>query len=681
MAYSNSLSQRAEFSEILVVAIDDESLSRIPEKYPWNRRLLARVLKNLKGAGAKVIGVEEYFQSPSNLDREQDVQLGLAMKQAGNVVCQNFFQSFQTHKGESKRQISPPIPEIRRNASRFGYLHYPRDAFQRALNHSIFLKQKNLKMEHSFEIELILEFLSIANDSVQAKKDRLTIPAPGSLLQIIVSGPENQIPVYIPNQTQTGSYQPKSAPFKIVSFVDVLEGKVGRDVIEGKLVLIGATTDVSQHTYVSVMNLTLPRVLLSAHQVGSLLRHKVIRTNPWLSEGFLLFLALVVAVGCASLLTPTIHAAVVLSLYTFLVGFDLYLFHSYLLDTNMISGAILNLIILLTVTAARYFAERAEKAEIRYAFSHYVTASVVNEILKDTSMLKLGGERRQLTVFFSDIQGFTTISETLEIERLVTLLNEYLTAMTDSIIFDHGGMLDKYEGDAIMAIFGAPLHVTDHSYQACCAALDNQRILRENLWKKWRAEKYPLFRVRIGVNTGTMLVGNMGSRSRFDYTVVGDNVNVGARLENLNKLYGTDILVSEATYMHAKDRLLFRLIDSVKLKGKTLPLEVYELLGTPEGVADNRKRLNDAYAVALQAYQGREFSKASIQFQKAYELSGQTDHASLILRDRSGQYDLNPPTEEWDGSFNPVAAEVETVPSYSEPTQRTETNPSKIEES
>lgn len=652
MALTNSRAKNLIYPELLLIAIDDESLSRIPEKYPWNRRLLAQVIENLNQAGAKVIGIEEYFQAPSSMDRQQDLILAASLKKSKNVVCQNHYHAFQTHDGKFKRQISPPIPEVRRNAAGFGYLQYPRDAFQRARFHSLFLKTEGGKHEFSFEIEILLHYLSIPKKSIQIDENSLVLPTEGGEIRLPVLGEENQIPVYIPNQPLTKSYQPSKTPFQMVSFVDVLEKKLDPGTFKDKLVLIGATTDVSQHTYVTAMNLTMPRILISAHQIGNMLRQKIIIKNPWFSDAFLLLIALVIALICSTLVSPSIHSLIIFVLYGSFTVLDLYLFQTNLIDTNMIAGALMNLIILVSVTAARYFAERAEKAEIRYAFSHYVTASVVNEILKDTSMLKLGGERRQLTVFFSDIEGFTTISETLEIERLVNLLNEYLTAMTDNIIFDHGGMLDKYEGDAIMAIFGAPVHVKDHSYDACMAALDNQRILKESLWKKWKVEKNPLFRVRIGINTGTMLVGNMGSRSRFDYTVVGDNVNIGSRLEDLNKFYGTDILVSEGTRLMVKDRLLFRLIDMVQVKGKSIPLEVYELLGPNEKVPDRIKKLSEMYSRAFQSYQTRDFFKASKEFEEAYQFSECSDHASLLLRDRCSLFQKNSPAEEWDGSYS-----------------------------
>ena len=200
---------------------------------------------------------------------------------------------------------------------------------------------------------------------------------------------------------------------------------------------------------------------------------------------------------------------------------------------------------LIFVIGRKYYLELSEKLRIKNAFQHYVTASVVNEILKNPEKLNLHGEERELTIFFSDIEGFTTMAEGMSPLEVVSLLNEYLTEMTD-IIFKYDGLLDKYEGDAIMAIFGAPIDQRDHAIRSCKCALENQKALAK-LRERWKAENKPMLRARIGINTGLVVVGNMGSKMRFDYTVIGDNVNLAARLETANKIFNTEILVSETT--------------------------------------------------------------------------------------------------------------------------------------
>jgi adenylate cyclase len=198
-------------------------------------------------------------------------------------------------------------------------------------------------------------------------------------------------------------------------------------------------------------------------------------------------------------------------------------------------------------------------------------------LVADAGKLRLGGEKRELTVLFSDIRGFTTLAEGMEPEELVKLMNEYLTAMTQEV-FRQRGSLDKYIGDAVMAIFGAPVAEPEHPRLACRAALGMMSALR-TLQGEWRKEGKPSFEIGIGINTGPMVVGNMGSRTRFDYTVIGDAVNLGSRIESLNKQYGTHILISEFTWRQVKDEFpQTREIDVTTVRGRNEPVRLYELM-------------------------------------------------------------------------------------------------------
>jgi adenylate cyclase len=205
-------------------------------------------------------------------------------------------------------------------------------------------------------------------------------------------------------------------------------------------------------------------------------------------------------------------------------------------------------------------------------FGKYVSPEVVSQMMDNPP--ELGGIDRELTVFFSDIRGFTSLSETLTPQELVKHLNEYLSAMTD-IILDTGGTLDKYVGDEIMCFWGAPLDVPDHARRACqCALLQRKRLAELNA--AWPEERR--LAIGIGINTGIMTVGNMGSAGRMNYTLMGDNVNLGARLEGTNKVYGTMIIVSEYTYAQVKDEFIFRELDTIRVKGKNRPVVIYELV-------------------------------------------------------------------------------------------------------
>ena len=224
-----------------------------------------------------------------------------------------------------------------------------------------------------------------------------------------------------------------------------------------------------------------------------------------------------------------------------------------------------------------YATEGRQKAFLKHAFKHYLSPVVIERILEDPSKLKLGGERRELTIFFSDLQGFSGFSERLDPEALTSLLNDYLSDMTD-IILDEGGTLDKYEGDAIIAFWNAPLEQPDHAVRACRAALRCQHKLSERR-EELRQRTGETLRARIGIHTGAVVVGNMGSRNRFDYTVLGDAANLASRLEGANKPFGTYLMVSEVTWAQVNGRLSGREIGQLRVVGRKTPVRVYEPLG------------------------------------------------------------------------------------------------------
>ena len=255
-----------------------------------------------------------------------------------------------------------------------------------------------------------------------------------------------------------------------------------------------------------------------------------------------------------------------------------------------------------------------------------------------------------LSIFFSDLQGFTSISENLDPETLIALLNDYLTAMTN-IIHDEGGTIDKYEGDAIMAVFGAPIAHGNHAYNSCASALEMQEQLK-TLRTLWGKQGKPQLFARIGINTGTMVVGNMGSENRFDYTVMGDAVNLGARLESANKQYATFIMIGENTYQEAKDEIIVRQLDLVRVKGKTEPVKIYELIATKEkGISDKTSALITNFSNGFNNYLGQNWEEAFKYFKQALNIN-QNDGPSRTYIKRCQQFHENPPREGWDGVFD-----------------------------
>ncbi|MDY6968314.1 MAG: adenylate/guanylate cyclase domain-containing protein [Spirochaetota bacterium] len=300
------------------------------------------------------------------------------------------------------------------------------------------------------------------------------------------------------------------------------------------------------------------------------------------------------------------------------------------------------------LTAIKFIREENQKRFIKHAFSHYLSPKVIDEIINEPDLLKLGGESRHLTIFFSDVAKFSTISEALEPVELVQLLNEYLSEMTD-IILEYNGTVDKYEGDAIMAFFGAPQHLPDHAARACFASIDMQMRLEE-MRTEWRKQGKHELLVRMGLNTGEAVVGNMGSRERMDYTVMGDAVNLASRLEGANKVYNTYSMISGNTYEEAKDHIEARPLDVIRVVGKDEPIQVYELMGRKGNLSADTLEMLDKYNKGLELFRERDWKKARSQFRAALRIIND-DGPSKTYYERCYEFSVSPPPKNWDGVY------------------------------
>ncbi|MBN1620318.1 adenylate/guanylate cyclase domain-containing protein [candidate division WOR-3 bacterium] len=300
-------------------------------------------------------------------------------------------------------------------------------------------------------------------------------------------------------------------------------------------------------------------------------------------------------------------------------------------------------------TLIGYVREAREKSFVRNAFGFYLSNKVVNELLSHPDKLKLGGERKFMTAFFSDIAGFTSISETMPPEGVSSLLNEYLSSMC-SIISHHEGIVDKFEGDAIIAFWGAPLDTDDHAKNACSCALQMQEKL-SLLRSKWEKEGKPPLKMRIGINTGFMVVGNFGSDKRMDYTIIGDSVNLASRLEGVNKFYGTSTIISQTTNEAVEAYFETRKIDIIKVKGKSEPVAIYELVGLKNTLAPDLISALGAYREALELYIKGDFKGSAVNLDNVLG-SFPDDGPSNVLLKRCENYIENPPKELWTGIFS-----------------------------
>ncbi|MBT3923946.1 MAG: adenylate/guanylate cyclase domain-containing protein, partial [Nitrospina sp.] len=277
----------------------------------------------------------------------------------------------------------------------------------------------------------------------------------------------------------------------------------------------------------------------------------------------------------------------------------------------------------------------------------YLSPRVVKELLNDPSKLKLGGEQKELSALLTDLEGFATFSEKLSATGLVELLNTYLSEMTD-ILLQYDGTLDRYDGDAIKAFFGAPVFFEDHAKRACWVCLDMQDRLKE-LRVKFKEEGKPELLMRVGVNTGSMVIGNMGSTTRMMYGMNGDSVNLCARLEGANKQYGTYSLISEFTYQAAKEFIEVRELDTLRVVGRATPIKIYELLGK-KGSGNFPKALPD-YLEGLKSYKAQEWQNAIKHFEYALK-ADPADGPSNTYLERCRMLLQSPPEKDWDGVFN-----------------------------
>jgi len=445
------------------------------------------------------------------------------------------------------------------------------------------------------------------------------------------------------------NYLGPAKTFSHYSISDILHGKLPKGTFKNKIVLVGATAigiyDMRNTPFDSVF----PGLEIHATVMDNVLKNNFIHRPKWTK---LIDAVIILIWGfLTGLLIPRLGAlkgmlfAVGLFVIHIVIGrlffiqFDLWI--------NIVYPLLALVLVYTFLTIYHYMTEERERKKIRGAFSYYVSSSVVNEMLKSPEKLKLGGDKKDASVLFSDIRGFTSISEGLTPEALVHLLNEYLTVMTD-IVFKYDGTLDKYIGDALMAVFGAPLDQPDHPSKACHSALEMMGSLKK-LNEKWiQEEKQPLD-IGIGINSGMMMVGNMGSDQRFDYTAMGDAVNLSSRLEGANKNYKTNILISDSTYQRVKDEFTCMELDSVRVKGKKQTVRIFQLVGD-KGIPTDQREAIRYFHRGLQHYKQQEWDNAIDVFQTVTAMTKNIPAAELYIQ-RSLDLKANPPGPEWDGVF------------------------------
>ncbi|HPN07910.1 MAG TPA: adenylate/guanylate cyclase domain-containing protein [Syntrophales bacterium] len=656
--------------QVIIATVDEKSLSEIG-RWPWSRSMTAKLVDSLKEYGAKAVGFDIVFAEPEqSTGPSADAILAKSVKSAKNVSLGYFFHTSMKdveflseeyinasgsliggsmysmvrekgHEGDYNLITAyAPVPSIKaiaESGENCGYFNAFPDP-DGVIRWSPLVIKFQDNFYYSLPIALLMQYLDypmiVLNlaefgvDGVMLGDLRIPTDEIGRLL-INYLGPAKTFPHY--------------------SISDIIAGRLSPELIKGKIVIVGATATGIYDLRVTPFSPVYPGVELHATVVENILQGNFLEQSAWTTFidicGIIVF-GMIIGIAIPRLKALQGILLVMVLLGGFVAGNTL-IFAKYNTWLNMVYPVLTMMTIYLVITVYRYFTEEREKKKIRGAFQYYLTASVINELLKDPTKLKLGGDKKDLTVMFSDIRGFTTISEKLTPEELVHLLNEYLTAMTD-IVFKYEGLLDKYIGDAIMAVFGAPVDQPDHALRSCRTALEMMATLK-GLQQKWAAEGRPFVDIGVGINSGDMVVGNMGSNMRFDYTVMGDNVNLSSRLEGINKEYGTHIVISEFTYEVVKEEVFCRELDAVRVKGKKLPVKIYELICERKDAAEHEEYIGRFHA-GLAHYKAARWDEGIAAFKSVLEIRPDDPPAKLYIQ-RCQDLKENPPEGEWDGVF------------------------------
>ena len=691
-------------NSVVIVAADEKSMTSFGQ-WPWPRKVFADLVTALTEAEVKVIGFDAIFAEEDTFDATctkifsdiarglgkaedeslkhyvdplygcgaNDRRFGDALKKAAPTILGYFFFSSEEEIQNLQRsvylsgektiypsripvvmvnqdlgQVVPKvvgvqtnIPQISAGSHLMGYFNQipDMDGLYRTV-------PMVLQFGENYYPSLVLEMLQVilgGNISLYLGTDKL-LEEEGKLAKLTVG--EREIPVSDSVKFTVKYYGPGQT-FKHISAADVINRKVGKKELKDKAVVFGVTTTGIFDMRPTPMESMYPGVEIHATVLENILSEDYL-TRPNMLKMIEVLIMLAGGIGLGLMLSRLRLQFAVAGVFAVLIAYIFFDYEFFFLRGlhsrfMLFYGEVF--ILMMTISVYRYFTEEREKGKIRRIFQTYVAKNVVEEVLKDTSKLQLGGQKKFLTVFFSDIRGFTTISEKLTPEKLVHQLNEYLTPMTN-IIFKYDGTLDKYMGDAIMAIFGAPLEQTDHAARCCSAALDMMDELRR-MRVKWKSQGLPELNIGIGINSGDMIVGNMGSDVKFEYTVIGDNVNLASRLEGTNKEYGTNIVISEFTRKAAGKEFRTRELDLIRVKGKKEPVRIYEVRGKGEPDLEETQFLSD-FSRALSLYREKKWDEAAEEFGRIYNLA-HGDPPSKRYLERIEIMKQEPPPEDWDG--------------------------------
>lgn len=671
--------EKTSEKNIVIVQIDEKSLDHetgLGHFSLWNRGFFAQTLKNINKYKPKLVAFDIFFKSPKDPQTDQEFADALKETNAPVLIHRNNPKIFSDGYFLNDEEVVLPLPLLTQNnkntnLAMSNVLPDPDNVVRRIIprifnkrssrspasvesrygggetNAPLSLKKHNLIENNPYSSEASDSFAFVINkivsgDESAAVKGRILLEQ-GQMLINYFSSPEKPLSV-----------------FQKFSFVDVYnENYFGVDpekIFKNKIVLIGAAAPYFNDSYMTPAS---SKVLMSgieihANAISTILEEKFLRNETLLEKVIGLFVICLLSAFVfmrSKIRWSSLFLIVVPVTYTlaapiaFKQGLILDLIHPYFsIVTVFIESYIY-----------RYMTEFKEKLALKNAFTHYVSPKVADEIMAHPENLRLGGEKREITVLFTDIVHFTSIAEKLKPESLSSLLNEYFEAMSQ-VIFEEGGTLDKFEGDAIMAFFGAPVPQKDHAARACLVAL-KMRLRLTTLINSWKTnmtlpggEKKPAIDFRCGINTGEVIVGNMGSIRRFNYTAMGDAVNLASRLEGANKKYNTRVMIGETTYKAVYASFETRELDTIQVVGKEKPVKVYELLAPKDDLPPDALRLLKDYSEGIQLYHERKFAIALNKFEQILT-TYPDDGPSKLYRQRCEVLRDFPPPADWDGVF------------------------------
>ncbi len=655
----------AASKDIVLVAVDEASLETFG-RWPWPRDRHGYLVQFLKAAGARAIVFDILFMEPDQNEEEFDQVFADSVAAAGNVFLPFLLDSAPGRKpsaGPAKALLpldrpreqaqsatrdeagfKLPIPALAEAARGLGFINFDPDpdGVSRRVR-----PWRPAQGGAAMQLATAVARFLLGAEGARVEDGRFTLGRASAPL----TGEQGMVLNWHGTLAQR-AYPAYSAGAVLRSYAERQRGEhpfLDPALFKDKIVFIGTTAAGTYDLRAIPLEPFTPGVLIHMTALDNLLASDALRRAPfWALAATSLVLCLGLAFGFAATSRTALKVGLGLAAALAYYGVVSYAFarHRLWLDLVVPEGA-LALTYTLSATA-EYLREGRQRRLLRSAFDRYMAPEVVDEIMRHPESVKLGGEKKELTVFFSDVAGFTNISEQLSPEVLVEIINQYLTLMT-GIILGRRGNVNKYLGDGIMAIFGAPRGDPDHAVQACYAALDVQAA-HEPLNRDLAARGFKPLTTRIGINSGPIVVGNMGSQVRMEYTAMGDSVNLASRLEGANKFYHTLILLGPRTYELACGEFEAREVDLLRVKGKDQPVAVYELMGRKGSLSDTRRRLVDRYLEGLAAYKRRDFRSALERFTEALALDP-ADGVCQVYRDRARGYLAVPPPEDWDGVY------------------------------